>query len=176
MQRLFYRIRSGSAASATRIAASVVLISSRHRRSTPAPAVRSIAKLYQMAFGARLLAGGAAAKEEQLSLDTPIIEDARWQTQQDIRTKSLHFGVLSRFAQQPARVRSRGTLTTDSLSFGILLIVFLIICTALSYLPVLTLGPMLEHFLFKIRKGCFASTTPIRVSYGNCTEPSCISR
>jgi K+-transporting ATPase ATPase A chain len=54
------------------------------------------------------------------------------------------------FAQQPARARSRGTLPTDSLSFGILLMVFLIIFTALSYLPVLTLGPVLDRLFFKI--------------------------
>jgi potassium-transporting ATPase potassium-binding subunit len=54
------------------------------------------------------------------------------------------------FAQQPARPRSRGTLPTDSLSFGILLTAFLIIFTALSYLPVLTLGPVLEHLFFRI--------------------------
>jgi K+-transporting ATPase ATPase A chain len=54
------------------------------------------------------------------------------------------------FAQQPARARSRGTLPTDSLSFGFLLTAFLIIFTALSYLPILTLGPVLEHLFFKI--------------------------
>ncbi|WP_263354617.1 potassium-transporting ATPase subunit KdpA [Acidicapsa acidisoli] len=54
------------------------------------------------------------------------------------------------FAQQPARARSRGTLPTDSLPFGILLTVFILIFTALSYFPALTLGPVLEHFLFKI--------------------------
>jgi K+-transporting ATPase ATPase A chain len=50
------------------------------------------------------------------------------------------------FAQQKDRPESRGTLRT----FGALLTTFLIIVTALSYLPVLTLGPGLEHLLFKI--------------------------
>jgi K+-transporting ATPase ATPase A chain len=54
------------------------------------------------------------------------------------------------FAQQKERPRSRGTLRTDTLTFGALLTAFLIIVTALSYLPVLTLGPVLEHLLFKI--------------------------
>jgi K+-transporting ATPase ATPase A chain len=54
------------------------------------------------------------------------------------------------FAQQSARPRTRGTLPTDSLSFGVLLTAFLILVTALSYLPVLALGPVLEHLLFKI--------------------------
>lgn len=54
------------------------------------------------------------------------------------------------FARQKVTPRSHGTLPTDSLSFGLLLTTFLIIVTALSYLPVLTLGPVLEHLLFKI--------------------------
>jgi K+-transporting ATPase ATPase A chain len=54
------------------------------------------------------------------------------------------------FAQQRASPRTLGTLPTDSLTFGVLLTGFLIIVTALSYLPVLALGPVLEHLLFKI--------------------------
>ena len=54
------------------------------------------------------------------------------------------------FAQQKDRPESRGTLRTDTFTFGALLTTFLIIVTALSYLPVLTLGPGLEHLLFKI--------------------------
>jgi K+-transporting ATPase ATPase A chain len=54
------------------------------------------------------------------------------------------------FAQQKTAPRSRGTLPTDSLSFGVLLTTLLIIVTALSYLPVLTLGPVLDHLLFKV--------------------------
>jgi K+-transporting ATPase ATPase A chain len=55
-----------------------------------------------------------------------------------------------RFAAQKERPQSRGTLRTDTLTFGALLTTFLIIVTALSYLPVLTLGPVLEHLLFHI--------------------------
>ena len=54
------------------------------------------------------------------------------------------------FARQKIVPRSIGTLPTDSASFGILLIAYLIIGTALSYLPALTLGPALERLLFRI--------------------------
>lgn len=54
------------------------------------------------------------------------------------------------FAKQRITPRSIGTLPTDSFSFAVLLIVFLGIVTALSYLPVFTLGPLLEDLLFKI--------------------------
>jgi potassium-transporting ATPase potassium-binding subunit len=53
-------------------------------------------------------------------------------------------------ARQKNRPPTRGTLRTDSLTFGVLLSVFLLIVTALSYLPVLTLGPVLEHLQFGI--------------------------
>ena len=53
-------------------------------------------------------------------------------------------------AKQKITPRSMGTLPTDSFSFGFLLVVFLLVVTALSYLPILTLGPVLEHLLFRI--------------------------
>jgi K+-transporting ATPase ATPase A chain len=53
-------------------------------------------------------------------------------------------------ARQKERPQSRGTLRTDTVTFGALLTAFLIIVTALSYLPVLTLGPVLERLFFKI--------------------------
>jgi K+-transporting ATPase ATPase A chain len=53
-------------------------------------------------------------------------------------------------AQQKERPRTIGTLRTDTFTFGALLTGFLILVTALSYLPVLTLGPVLERLLFKI--------------------------
>ncbi len=53
-------------------------------------------------------------------------------------------------AKQRIRPPSRGTLRTDSLSFGVLLTAFLIIVTALSYVPALTLGPVLEHLSYGI--------------------------
>ena len=54
------------------------------------------------------------------------------------------------FARQKITPRSAGTLPTDSLPFGILLTLFLIVVTALSYLSVFAIGPILEHLLFKI--------------------------
>jgi potassium-transporting ATPase potassium-binding subunit len=54
------------------------------------------------------------------------------------------------FARQKITPRSSGTLPTESISFGLLLTAFLIVGTALSYLPVMTLGPVLEHLIFKI--------------------------
>lgn len=52
--------------------------------------------------------------------------------------------------RQKITPRYSGTLRTDSLSFGVLLATFLTIVTALSYLPVVALGPVLEHLQFKI--------------------------
>ena len=49
------------------------------------------------------------------------------------------------FARQKNTPVSAGTLPTDLLSFGILLTVCLITMTALSYLPALALGPVLER-------------------------------
>jgi K+-transporting ATPase ATPase A chain len=54
------------------------------------------------------------------------------------------------FARQKIAPRSSGTLPTDSFAFGCLLTGFLTIATALSYLPVLALGPVLEQLFFKI--------------------------
>jgi K+-transporting ATPase ATPase A chain len=53
-------------------------------------------------------------------------------------------------AAQKATPRFRGTLRTDTFTFGALLTAFLILVTALSYLPVLTLGPALEQLLYRI--------------------------
>jgi hypothetical protein len=55
------------------------------------------------------------------------------------------------FAQQRNTPSSVGTLRTDGLTFGIFLTVCLIVVTALSYLPSLVLGPVLEHLLFGIQ-------------------------
>jgi potassium-transporting ATPase potassium-binding subunit len=52
------------------------------------------------------------------------------------------------FARQKITPTSSGTLPTDSLSFGILLTASLITVTALSYLPALALGPVLEKLVF----------------------------
>jgi K+-transporting ATPase ATPase A chain len=47
-------------------------------------------------------------------------------------------------AQQPAP-DSSGTLSTSSLSFAVLLTSTAVIVSALSYFPVLALGPILER-------------------------------
>jgi len=52
------------------------------------------------------------------------------------------------FARQRRTPASSGTLQTDSLTFGALLTACLIILAALSYLPALALGPILERLLF----------------------------
>lgn len=51
------------------------------------------------------------------------------------------------FARQKITPSSSGTLPTDSLSFGVLLTVSLITVAALSYLPALALGPVLERLV-----------------------------
>ncbi len=56
-------------------------------------------------------------------------------------------GLAARQKNTPPTI---GTLRIDSLTFGALLTAFLLIVTALSYLPVLTLGPILEHLQFGI--------------------------
>jgi K+-transporting ATPase ATPase A chain len=45
---------------------------------------------------------------------------------------------------------SSGTLKADSLTFGIMIFVVIIIITALSYFPPLALGPIAEYFSLKI--------------------------
>jgi len=52
------------------------------------------------------------------------------------------------FGRQKATPTTSGTLATDSLAFGLLLTACLITMVALSYLPALALGPVLEQLLF----------------------------
>jgi len=52
------------------------------------------------------------------------------------------------FGRQRSTPSSSGTLPTHSFSFGVLLTTCLIIMVALSYLPALALGPVLERLLF----------------------------
>jgi len=59
---------------------------------------------------------------------------------------ALAFAAL--FARQRNTPSSSGTLPTHSFLFGVLLTACLIIMVALSYLPVLALGPILERLLF----------------------------
>ena len=56
--------------------------------------------------------------------------------------------LASLFARQKKTPVSLGTLPTDSLTFGTFFAACVIILTALSYLPVLVLGPVLERLLF----------------------------
>jgi potassium-transporting ATPase potassium-binding subunit len=57
-------------------------------------------------------------------------------------------GFASLFARQRNTPPSSGTLPTHSFLFGILLTACLIAMVALSYLPVLALGPILERLLY----------------------------
>jgi potassium-transporting ATPase potassium-binding subunit len=59
---------------------------------------------------------------------------------------ALLFAAL--FARQRITPSSSGTLPTHSLTFAVLLTACLIIMVALSYLPALALGPILERLLF----------------------------
>jgi len=52
------------------------------------------------------------------------------------------------FGRQRNTVPSRGTLPTDSFTFGALLTACLVTLVALSYLPALAVGPLLERLLF----------------------------
>jgi K+-transporting ATPase ATPase A chain len=52
------------------------------------------------------------------------------------------------FGRQRSAPSSSGTLPTHSFSFGVLLTACLITMVALSYLPALALGPVLERLLF----------------------------
>jgi len=58
-------------------------------------------------------------------------------------------GLAGRFGRQRNTPSTSGTLPTHSLSFGVLLAACLVIIVALSYLPALALGPVLEHLLFR---------------------------
>ena len=49
------------------------------------------------------------------------------------------------FARQGRRPVTLGTLPTDSVAFGVLLVSTAVIVGGLSYFPVLALGPILEH-------------------------------
>jgi len=58
-------------------------------------------------------------------------------------------GLAARFGRQRNTPTTSGTLPTHSLSFGVLLAACLVIMVALSYLPALALGPVLERLLFR---------------------------
>jgi K+-transporting ATPase ATPase A chain len=48
-------------------------------------------------------------------------------------------------AQQRRRALTAGSLPTDSLLFGIVIVGTAVLVGALSYLPALSLGPIVEH-------------------------------
>jgi potassium-transporting ATPase potassium-binding subunit len=52
------------------------------------------------------------------------------------------------FARQKRTPASSGTLPTDSVTFGLFVATCLVVMVALSYLPALALGPILERLLF----------------------------
>jgi potassium-transporting ATPase potassium-binding subunit len=58
--------------------------------------------------------------------------------------------LASLFGRQRTTPSSPGTLPTDSVSFGLLLTVCLLVLVALSYLPALALGPILERVVFRV--------------------------
>jgi K+-transporting ATPase ATPase A chain len=53
------------------------------------------------------------------------------------------------FAEQPRKAVTDGTLPTDTLLFGGLVIATVLVVGALSYLPVLALGPIVEHLTLR---------------------------
>jgi len=57
--------------------------------------------------------------------------------------------LAGRFAQQQRKPVTDGTLPTDSLLFGGLVTATILVVGALSYLPVLALGPIVEHLALK---------------------------
>ena len=58
-------------------------------------------------------------------------------------------GLATRFGRQRNTPTTSGTLPTHSLLFGVLLAASLIVMVALSYLPALALGPVLERLLLR---------------------------
>jgi K+-transporting ATPase ATPase A chain len=57
------------------------------------------------------------------------------------------------FAAQRRRPVTAGTLPTDTLSFGVLLVGTAVIVGGLSYFAALALGPIIEHFILISRLG-----------------------
>ena len=51
------------------------------------------------------------------------------------------------FAAQPRRYSGEGSIPTDTVTFGVLLLATAVVVCGLSFFPALTLGPVLEHLL-----------------------------
>ena len=58
----------------------------------------------------------------------------------------LALALAGRFASMSRRPPGPGTMASDTITFGILLAVTALLLGALSYLPALSLGPIVEHF------------------------------
>jgi K+-transporting ATPase ATPase A chain len=69
--------------------------------------------------------------------------------------------LAGRFALQPMRESSHGAIRTDSLMFGVIIVATAVIVVALIYLPVIALGPIVEHLTMLGR--CCA--TDVRQTY-----------
>jgi K+-transporting ATPase ATPase A chain len=57
--------------------------------------------------------------------------------------------LAGRFALQPSKPVTVGTLPTDTPLFAGLTIAIIVVVGALSYLPVLALGPLVEHLALR---------------------------
>jgi K+-transporting ATPase ATPase A chain len=55
--------------------------------------------------------------------------------------------LAQRFAMQPSRESTKGTLPTDTVLFGAIIIATALIVVALTYLPAVALGPIVEHLI-----------------------------
>jgi K+-transporting ATPase ATPase A chain len=53
--------------------------------------------------------------------------------------------LAQRFALQPHREITKGTLPTDTIMFGAIIVGTALIVVALTYLPAIALGPIVEH-------------------------------
>jgi K+-transporting ATPase ATPase A chain len=58
---------------------------------------------------------------------------------------ALALGLAGRFARQGRKAETIGTLPSDTITFGILVLGTVLLIGALSFLPVLALGPIAEY-------------------------------
>jgi K+-transporting ATPase ATPase A chain len=59
----------------------------------------------------------------------------------------LALSLAGRFARQGRKAETIGTLPSDTLTFGVLVLGTVLLVGALSFLPALALGPIVEHLL-----------------------------
>jgi len=57
--------------------------------------------------------------------------------------------LAGRVAEQPRKALTDGSLPTDTVLFGGLVIATVVVVSALSYIPILALGPVVEHFMLR---------------------------